>query len=340
SPSSSGDDKQGSACIQGHGECRLLPQDLALLLLGAVAVDTTACDPLLYKKRWTDPDEVALKSLWGRCERTLISSRGVCTPQDLVEKFGRIKYNVQQQLSLGVKALLISDYKEFDYPTAIITTTATAPSSSSSAAAVELVKVGVPALTVPLSILLSCDDEVSHDVLNSSFSSSSSSLSLPSDLLSQYIQSAKCLIQENHLDFLISVSNYRPPSSLSSSSGLSRQLAMMSLSRYDCVLQDLSEFLSSQEELHSTDDRELRVKKIEISGHPKNTHTTDRLSSGKEDPSESEEGDREEPPVAHCIYFFPHISPSYSRKLLEPILRQFFYSSSSSSPWRTQDISS
>lgn len=50
-------------------------------------------------------DEEALKFLWERSARVL-SSRGVCTPQDLVEKFGKIKYSIPKQLSL-VRCLAI-----------------------------------------------------------------------------------------------------------------------------------------------------------------------------------------------------------------------------------------
>ncbi|CBZ52873.1 hypothetical protein NCLIV_026620 [Neospora caninum Liverpool] len=176
------------------------PVALSCLLLGAVAVDTTACDTALFGIRWSSPDKEMQAALWGRAETFL--GRNFSSPEAIVRAFGRIKFDIPRQLSLGLPALMRADYKSFVY----------------SDVCGEDLKVGFGALTVPLSVILhvpGCRLRQREEAAGST------------NLRGAFASAAATLIEEQNLGVVVGLSTYPRPADDGGGDVLERQMALI-----------------------------------------------------------------------------------------------------------------
>ncbi|PFH33332.1 hypothetical protein BESB_085310 [Besnoitia besnoiti] len=208
--------------------------DATLFLLGAVAVDTTACDPLLFRDRWNLPDKEALGALWRRAEAVLLP-HGLRSPEELVEAFGKIKYDVPRQLALGLPALMRADYKEFLY----------------TGVCGRDLNVGISALTVPLAEILEAQSETQQPPPECAQSFRGLRL--------EFAKAAAELMEEQNLRLVVGLSNYRPLTSLASSAGLQRQVAMIAKKEFQHLAEGAMSFIVNDPAAEAGALQELKI---------------------------------------------------------------------------------
>ncbi|KFH15270.1 DHH family protein [Toxoplasma gondii MAS] len=250
------------------------PSGMHSLLLGAVAVDTAACAAKLFGTRWSSPDKEMMTALWRRVSSTW-QMHAFGSPEDILKGFGRIKFDIPRQLSLGISALMRADYKCFLYW---------------NVCGQEL-KVGFGALTVPLSVVLQASESSREAAVNAETFA---------NLRDEFRGAAESLIKEQSLGIVVALSSYHRPASNGDEYVLERQMALIGKKELQPIIEGAVCFVSRQPGVS-----EAQV--LRVDQKARGVDSSDATLQSLTD-----------------IFFVSQMPVRLSRKVLEPIFREYF----------------